>query len=664
MTNPLSLASASTKSGLAFRLLVALGTIAAAAASCAKVQENNPGGTGASSGSGGRFVIGTGGFTTPVACIGRCTDFPATPIIDSASMPAVPGNPDGMFSGTPPANGPCISEPEDGTRYPNNWMRPRIKFTNNGKLAQIRMRADNQMNELVAYTMNDFWIIDKNVWSGLATHQNKDPVTVQVWIQGAGASTVKFDTASVPATGNLIFWAANPSLVGVDVHVCQNPATAAYCSGGSELRAFSIGSETTQPVLELPNVKQQSRMDSGAVAPVTCIGCHTGTPDSSYVLFVDNYPWRAVSASVDTATQGTAWATTPMGLNALLQPGWGPFTFTKAATPPTSTNFNYWQTGKRIMVGSLGLLLPNTPDYSNGPDQNDSPHLAWINLEAPTVRPMVPGDNGNWAYTSFAANVGIDSGNGLGFIAHDGDPYGAATPNWSHDGNTIAYVSTNAAISGRLNQENANPGPATGATQQNGNPARSPGLTNIFTVPFNNGLGGTATAVSGAATPTFEEFYPAFSPDDKFIAFTFVPAGQSMYANANAQIAIVNRMSPGTPATVLRANRPPACTGKTSPGVNNHWPKWSPEIQGTPDSGGGTYYFLIFSSNRLGGVAQALPRPMGDGQQHAISQLYMVPVFVNEFTIQDFPAIYLWNQPADRVNTTPAWETFTLPPIP
>ena len=34
----------------------------------------------------------------------------------------------------------------------------------------------------------------------------------------------------------------------------------------------------------------------------------------------------------------------------------------------------------------------------------------------------------------------------------------------------------------------------------------------------------------------------------------------------------------GGPAVRLDANDPPACTGKKSPGINNHWAKWAPTV--------------------------------------------------------------------------------------
>jgi hypothetical protein len=180
-------------------------------------------------------------------------------------------------------------------------------------------------------------------------------------------------------------------------------------------------------------------------------------------------------------------------------------------------------------------------------------------------------------------------------------------------------------------------------------------MTNLWSVPFNGGLGGAATPVNGAATTEREEFYPAFSPDDAFVAYTAVNAGETMYANPNAEIYVV--AANGGTAQRLKANDPPACTGKASPGINNHWPKWSPDVASGQR---GKYYWMIFSSNRAD-----LP-PFNTGSKLVqLSQLYLAPIVFDETGgINSYPAIYLWNQPTDRVNTTPAWETFEIPLIP
>ena len=110
--------------------------------------------------------------------------------------------------------------------------------------------------------------------------------------------------------------------------------------------------------------------------------------------------------------------------------------------------------------------------------------------------------------------------------------------------------------------------------------------------------------------------------------------------------------------TRLAANDPPACSGFASPGVNNHWAKWSPAMPGVSSSDGKTYYWLIFSSNRYG------TPPVGNVQ---VSQLYATAIVVSEDAPleapQTYPAIYLWNQKSDTLNTTPAWDPFKIPVV-
>ena len=98
----------------------------------------------------------------------------------------------------------------------------------------------------------------------------------------------------------------------------------------------------------------------------------------------------------------------------------------------------------------------------------------------------------------------------------------------------------------------------------------------------------------------------------------------------------------GGTATRLAANDPIACSPSKSPGLTNSWPKWAPEAVTVGDS---TYYWLTFSSKR--GTAQP--------------QLYMTAVVVKGGQITTYPALYLWNQPSDEANHTPAWDVFQIP---
>jgi hypothetical protein len=236
-----------------------------------------------------------------------------------------------------------------------------------------------------------------------------------------------------------------------------------------------------------------------------------------------------------------------------------------------------------------------------------------------------PGDDGN------AELVWIDTeaqtGPAMGTIARNGDPRHGGAPSWSHDGTTIVYVSTDANYDGRLDD----------------------GEADIYLVPYGARAGGNATPLPGAAMQGPREYYPSWSPDDALIAFDKAATG-SMYNNSQAELYVTLRNGAGSAATRLVANDPPACTGQSSPGVTNSWPKWAPSA-GTA-SGGRTFYWLVFSSTR---------DPMsGNGPQ-----LYLTPIVTDGHgQITTYAALYLWNQPETEHNHTPAWDNFAIPPPP
>jgi hypothetical protein len=212
-------------------------------------------------------------------------------------------------------------------------------------------------------------------------------------------------------------------------------------------------------------------------------------------------------------------------------------------------------------------------------------------------------------------------GTGWNVLARTGDTGHASGAVFAHDGARLAYVSTNGTGAGVI----ANQG-------------------QIFLVPYNNRQGGAAAALPGASDPAFNQYYPTFSADDTLLAFNRIPAGVSSYNAAAAEVFVVPT-SGGTP-TRLAANDPPAClTTKKSPGITNSWPKWSPEVR---TANGKSYYFLVFSSTR---------NPASNGGP----QLYVAPIVVDGPTVKTYAALYLWNQPENENNHTPAWDVFQLP---
>jgi hypothetical protein len=270
-------------------------------------------------------------------------------------------------------------------------------------------------------------------------------------------------------------------------------------------------------------------------------------------------------------------------------------------------------------------------------DNKQPAKLVWYNLDSdapPTLSAV--GANQQPIAQSSAGNYGV--------IARNGDSNGAAFPAWSHDGSTIYYSSTNGGnMDGRLEK----------------------GATDLYSVPYNDRNGGDAKPVPGASDKKFEEYYVSVSPDDTMLLFDRVPSGEGMYANPDAEIWFVPVGSaPGAGTAVrLAANDPVSCAGKSSPGINNHFPKWAPK-SGTYKNR--TYYWVIYSSNRTG-----LPKQTSkyDSVSREISQLYLTAISLENGTYKTYKSVYLWWQapPTDStplVNTTPVWDMITIPPAP
>jgi hypothetical protein len=287
--------------------------------------------------------------------------------------------------------------------------------------------------------------------------------------------------------------------------------------------------------------------------------------------------------------------------------------------------------------------------------------LAWINLEWNGA-----GDAG---MRPSAAPTATSNG-GWGILARTGDTTNSAgTPDWSHDGTTVAYTSAPPQFStmdGRLQ------GPVVGGTAAYGTAAPTTGQSaDIKTIPYTanatvGGAGGMATPVPGASDPTKNEYFPSFSPDDALLAFNSVPNTASMYNQPQAEIFVTALSGPASTgkmagmAVRLVANDPVACTGVMSPGVQNTWPKWAPNPvpPGAGDGGvptpqvvgGYTYYWVTFSSTRS---------PTAAGKE----QLYVAGITVDgSGNIATYPPIYLWNQTDTDNNLIPSWGEFQLPP--
>jgi hypothetical protein len=183
-----------------------------------------PGGAdgGGSGDAGGAPCTGPGGL---------CTDFPDAPIVD-------PGVSTDLCT-APTGPGPCIVEPQNGTLFPNNWLRPRVNVQGLSGSMKITFHSDREAHDLVVYTGASTWTMPKDIWTGLAAHVQDSPIVVSVCAASGGQSTSTFTIAPVGATGDVVFFAGNPTYADVDEHACQTNLTAA-CTSATHLRSFSV----------------------------------------------------------------------------------------------------------------------------------------------------------------------------------------------------------------------------------------------------------------------------------------------------------------------------------------------------------------------------------------------------------------------------------------
>ena len=501
--------------------------------------------------------------------LGPFSDFGAAPVIDSADGGGgdTPANAADLF-GAPSkgakSGGPCLIEPEVGSLYPNNWLRPRFAWVaaNGENLFELRVHAENQVNDLVVYTTQTRWTMPKVLWDGLRMHSADVPMTVSVrgGVAMAGSLTSEalgssgaIGIAPVAAPGSVVYWSI------VD----------AANSQVGKLKGFTIGDEGVVDVLAGPQVAERTN--------ATCIGCHASTPDGLAVGFgvgPSNQPMSYTNSLASISTSGAGGA-----IPSYLTPDAQAAIDVLHGVPAYSRA--HWSPGDRIE------LLSDTGD------------LHWVNLEGTGAQ-----------VTGVIPRGTLDTQN-------------ATVPTWSHDGATIVYTS------------------AAGITD--GRPADGP--MDLFSVHYNNKAGNDAAPIPGASEPNLNEYYPAFSPDDKFITFDRIPGDQGSYDSPSAEVFFIP--ASGGTATRLDANDPPACTSTNSPGVTNSWPKFAPSAQ---TAGSRTFYWIIFSSKRS---------PNGR------PQLYISPVVVDaNGKVTTYHALYLWNQPENENNHTPAWDVFQIPPAP
>lgn len=543
----------------------------------------------------------------------------------------------------------CVSEPADGTIFPAAWTRPRFAFSGGGATAKVVLSTPKMRHALTIYSSVVPVLMPAEAWDALSRSVYGEDITYTVTSGGATA-TGTFQIVPVAAGGSMVFWGSTGTTPG-------ETTNALYGFGvGDEgvIRAMYPGDIGGTAISD--NALLRSK-DTDTDGHSTCVGCHASTPDGKAVASMDDWSWNLRIYSIEEDTAGEAPEYLTGAGAAMLSMTWlgGP-TFSAGD----------WATGARRMVTTWSERVLTENEFWRSHDgsvlSNDPTQLVWMDLASPAEVPVdisrvTPNDyaNENQAMQRAIAEM---QGSGWDVIARTGDSNYPVLPDFSHDGETIVYTSTDLPQDGRIG----------GASE-----------VDLYVVPFNDGAGGDAEPVAGADTADFE-YYPDYSPDDTLIAFNKLaqfatnPSREDsfdhVYYRADSDIYVIPAEG-GTPTRL--ASNDAACEGTTG-ALYNSWAKWAPS-HAEDEATGRTYYFLIFSTARQ----SPFDISRGSGRTSPASQLYMTTVIREEDgTITSSPAIYLWNQ-RNLVtgtgnsaavtelltnNVTPAWDEFQIPPVP
>lgn len=377
-------------SSLAAALALAGGT---STLSCTGDLEPPPSST--SSGGGGPGGGGAGGAGGSMD--GPYYDFPETPVIE-AGLPANVGDLFDAATGEP-TGGPCLSEPAIDAMVPRNWTPLLFEWTApvEQNVFELRLKVDNQVNELVIYNAQPTFTIDGAMWTSLTEHSAGHDIDVTL----RGATLMNGALTAGPFLG-----ASGP----VHIAPVAAPGAVVYWSStsGTSFQGFTIGDPSPVTVLT-PATAGPSLPDGNT----TCVSCHASSPDGKLIIYSRDSDGSSTRAIDVRRVDGSG------------------------VPPPEEVS-----PAARALLGRHKQTAPVLSAAHYSP--TDAVVISVFNDPAQTP-------NG---YELIWTDLHAADASGWGILARNGDPRQVASPSWRHDGTAIAYVSSDTAGEGVVSTGN------------------------------------------------------------------------------------------------------------------------------------------------------------------------------------------------------------------
>jgi Tol biopolymer transport system component len=250
--------------------------------------------------------------------------------------------------------------------------------------------------------------------------------------------------------------------------------------------------------------------------------------------------------------------------------------------------------------------------------------------------------SGDWNLRFYDGSTGALLGN-LAGTGTQANP--TSHPDWSPDGNSIAYVKV-----GRAN-----------TLQMFGKGA-------IMAVS-RSGAGWGAPVEIVPAKSGWNHYYPAWSPDSQFLVYNESKCNSGDFGdecdadtNPTATLYAVKPQAGATPIALARANAGGVLDGNNS-ALTNSYPKWSPFVfQRVAGEASSRLMWITFASRRKFGLRD-LPQSDRGGDGTLLWMAAIDPDKVNDGTDPSFTAFVLPFQDYDTSNHIAQWTTKIVPPI-